>query len=381
MKFKFAAVLAASAVLCTGALAACGTEESGYSMTEAFILMEDLGYDGRLIDFIGALPDGEDTKIENITLNEEGEIVVTGADGSVLFLYKVPAADDGDDGTDAGESAAQQFKYTISPDGKYYTVTGLNSMLQNNLTLPAEYNGLPVKGLGDEALKYNLSLTGLTLPDCITHIGYYAFGDDSNLKSFIIPEDIEYIGDGAFNNCASLEYTEHGGALYLGSRTQPYKVLIKVTDTNIWSFAVPEGTKIIYDSAFRGCTSLTNVSLPEGLTQIGSSAFDGCSSLSAISIPSTVKYICSSAFDECSSLTAVTIPEGVTTLDGYAFARTSLMTVSLPRSITKIDSSAFYDVKTLSVVYYAGSEEEWKQIDEADRCEQLERAQIIYMAG
>ena len=44
------------------------------------------------------------------------------------------------------------------------------------------------------------------------------------------------------------------------------------------------------DSAFYGCSSLTEIDIPN-VTSIEGSAFEGCSSLASIKIPSNVDYI------------------------------------------------------------------------------------------
>ena len=75
----------------------------------------------------------------------------------------------------------------------------------------------------------------------------------------------------------------------------------------------------IGDSAFRGCSSLTNIEISAGVTSIGSYAFYNCSSLTSIEIPAGVTSIGSYAFYNCSSLTNIEIPAGVTSIGYEAF--------------------------------------------------------------
>ena len=89
------------------------------------------------------------------------------------------------------------------------------------------------------------------------------------------------------------------------------------------SFMAYNGKKVteyeIYDSAFRGCRSLTSITIPDSVTSIGYEAFYGCTSLTSVTIGNGVTSIGRSAFRGCTSLTSITIPDGVTSIGQYAF--------------------------------------------------------------
>ncbi|MDE6736923.1 MAG: leucine-rich repeat domain-containing protein, partial [Treponemataceae bacterium] len=59
------------------------------------------------------------------------------------------------------------------------------------------------------------------------------------------------------------------------------------------------------ESAFYGCTSLTDVTIPEGVTSIGVRAFEGCTSLTSVTIGDDVTEIGEYAFYDCTSLTTI----------------------------------------------------------------------------
>ena len=65
------------------------------------------------------------------------------------------------------------------------------------------------------------------------------------------------------------------------------------------TYSVKEGTKIICDSAFWYCSSLSEIVIPSSVTSIGDCAFYGCNSLSEIVIPSSITSIGDSAFYGC----------------------------------------------------------------------------------
>ena len=65
-----------------------------------------------------------------------------------------------------------------------------------------------------------------------------------------------------------------------------------------------------------------------------------------------------------SDLTSLTLEEGVERLE-YQSLRTSvsLSTIYLPKSLTLIGNYVTYELDSLHVIYYAGSEEDWKKIE------------------
>jgi hypothetical protein len=64
---------------------------------------------------------------------------------------------------------------------------------------------------------------------------------------------------------------------------------------------------VIADSAFGGCSRMTNIVIPDSVTRIGSYAFEDCSSLTSVVIPDNVTTIGNYAFDGCSSLENITL--------------------------------------------------------------------------
>ena len=66
----------------------------------------------------------------------------------------------------------------------------------------------------------------------------------------------------------------------------------------------------IENSAFSGCSSMTNLSLPQNLTYIGYDAFNACNILESITMPAATTTICGNAFANCSDLTIYTVQAG-----------------------------------------------------------------------
>ena len=191
----------------------------------------------------------------------------------------------------------------------------------------------------------NQNIESYIIPDSVTSIGNGAFSGCSSLSSIVIPNSATTIGEWAFSNCSSLKYisipksviclngnpfVNWDGKLECLSPNFIYegdvlfnkdkRKIISFRNQNIESYIIPDSVTSIGDSAFWGCSSLSDIVIPDGVTSIGDSAFWGCSSLSSIVIPESVTSIGDGAFSDCSSLFNIVIPNSVTSIGSDTFA-------------------------------------------------------------
>ena len=132
--------------------------------------------------------------------------------------------------------------------------------------------------------------------------------------------------------------------------------LLKAPGELSGAYSVKVGTRIICDSAFSFCRSLSEIVIPSSVTSIGKGAFSYCVSLSEIVIPSSVTSIGDSAFSSCDSLSKIVIPSSVTSIGKGAFFRChSLSEIVIPSSVTSIGDGAFYDCGSLSEIVIPSS--------------------------
>lgn len=215
-----------------------------------------------------------------------------------------------------------------------------------------------VTGIGRFAFIDCSRLTSVNIPNSVTSIGNSVFKGCRSLTSVDIPDSVTSIGSDVFS-CSGLSnitvnnnntnYCSIDGNLYDKNATVLIQYATGKTDS---SFITPDTVTSIGDGAFRGCSSLTNVTILNSVTSIGDYVFESCENLISVTISESVTSIGRNAFYGCSSLINVTIPNSVTSIDEYAFfCCTSLTSVDIPDSVISIGYWAFKGCSSLTSVY------------------------------
>ena len=203
-----------------------------------------------------------------------------------------------------------------------------------------------VTSIGDKAFYRCSSLTSFVIPNGVTRIGTWTFLGYSSLKEVAIPDSVTSIGDGAFWNCSSFlikyisipksviclngnPFVKWEGKLECLSPNFIYEddvlfnkdksKIISFRNKAVKSYIIPSSVTSIGNSAFAGCTSLSNIAIPSSVNSIGDKAFWDCCSLNSIAIPDSVTSIGDGAFCGCSSLKYISIPKNVICLNGNPF--------------------------------------------------------------
>lgn len=225
----------------------------------------------------------------------------------------------------------EPFEYEPNADGAY-TVTGYSGF-DDDVTIPAEYNGKPVTAVGDEAFRDNGNIIGINMPS-VTSVGTLAFYGCHSLRRAIMPS-VTDVAERAFHTCYSLADLSMPSVVNIGEQAfDNCKSLTSVT--------IPSTVATVSAAAFSYCEGLTSVTLPDGLTVIGDYAFDHCVSLKSIVIPDSVIDIGEGAFGDCKSLTSITIPSGITEIKKFTFNNCAkLREAFIPVGVTAIGDSAF----------------------------------------
>jgi hypothetical protein len=236
------------------------------------------------------------------------------------------------------------------------------------VAVPREIDGYRVVAVGPYAFYENSELESVLLPDTVKLIDSYAFALCTALKDVRLPASLKTINECAFFACESLpqltlpdalesiEVRAFSGCTRLESINIPDSVtsfgMYALENTAILEnnkgtlqidncivradrslngvFEIKDGTVVIGGGAFSGCGGLTGVSIPDSLRSICGSAFCDCVKLKEISIPDSVESIGRFAFDGCSSLTEIKIGIGASAIgEGVARNCPSLLSVTV----------------------------------------------------
>lgn len=255
-----------------------------------------------------------------------------------------------------------------------------------------ELEGIPIVGIGENALYNDTKINSLSLPSSIERVKSRAFWKASNLKNVTFADKgkgLKTIGMYAFADCSSLESIDLSNSSIteipenaFSNCTSLKTVKLPSTVTKIADDAFADCKKLeeiqglsnckiseIGKDAFAGCYNLktfdissatitslpdticsnmyalTSIHLPKTLTSIGTSALEGCKKLEEITGISDCKLtsIGANAFAFCSALKEVDLSKSsFTALPASAFAKdTALTSVKLPDSLTEIGEKAF----------------------------------------
>ncbi len=140
--------------------------------------------------------------------------------------------------------------YALNEDGASYSVIGRGKCSDAELTIPAEYQGLPVTRIGVDAFWNDEIVTSAFIPDTVTVMESYAFTGCGNLVSIRLSNSLTSIIRRAFQGCA-----------------------------NLASIEIPASVKVIESEAFRYCDKIDVIIIHNTLETIQDDAFYGADSI------------------------------------------------------------------------------------------------------
>lgn len=270
--------------------------------------------------------------------------------------------------------------------------------IKANISVPTN-----IKYIGESAFASCSNLISVDLQD-ITYLGNFAFSWCKNLKRVTLGDELDYIPEGAFQDCTSLEDITMGhwikscafddfGNLSFGQSaalkniyiTAPYppdlalgnfrtldlKIFVPKDSEDLYKAKYPENAHQIEGRNFvknneiwyysnDGAVSVNPnnfnakiisnkctrnygiITFDKDVTSIGESAFINYDNIETIILPESVVEIGSMAFSGCELLTKINIPHGVTSIKSGTFSGCkSLKSIELPSTIESIGYSSF----------------------------------------
>lgn len=174
-----------------------------------------------------------------------------------------------------------------------YEVTEIyNYAFSENEDLKSVILPIYLKTIGDSAFSYCSSLESLTIPEGVIRIGASAFEYCMYLEEISLPDSVISIGNSAFT--ATGYYLDnnnwYNNALYMNNcllSLMQYSYNEETEEKeliNLGDYSVKDGTKLIADGAFSYCLTLETITIPASVNVIGETAFDSCEVLTAINV-------------------------------------------------------------------------------------------------
>lgn len=375
MKRRFLlATLTATAACCLAlGLSACTKaaepEPRGITVSAAYTLATELGYEGTNAEFGYAVVDNAEKTIVNVYKNANGEIIVEYSDGTTQNLGRpshthsygnwrleatVTCTSDGRYTRTCSVCGDIDYKFIKAKGHTPYFITHSQSLHiyeckncneiisaehdfdENDVCGFCNYKADYTLGLtyviSDDRASYEVSATNKServdviipseyrgLP--VTGIRMNGFTSCLNLKSIAIPESVTKINNMAFANCQQL--TE---------------------------IALPQTLKSIGNSVFYRCTALEGLEIPESVTEVGTYIFRHCSGLKKINLPKSWTSVPTGMYAFCTGLESFELPENITSIGSNAFLNCAVTSVTIPETVTEIAAGAFNRCKNLETV-------------------------------
>ena len=331
------------------------------------------------VKFIGSYAFQNCTGISALTIPATVEYIAAGAFRGCSSLESINV----EEGNDFYYSVDNCI---IDASARTLLVACKNSVIPNDGSVVA---------IGEHAFDGCTGIETVVIPDSIEEIGDYAFfvcsssyhstfyaegnwrvntildsETQSGLKNVIFEgqPQIRILGNSAFSYCESLTTFEPPSSLIvIGSSA--FVACINLLENEDGIFYVGKwAVGYDYDYEYEHGYGITHISLREGTVGIADSAFSYCRSLVSVRLPSSITRISTGAFEDCSSLESVEIPSSVTMIDSYAFAWCSSLTSVVLKSneVVSIGYDVFYDspIEAIyvpaSVVNAYKSNEDWK---------------------
>ena len=244
---------------------------------------------------------------------------------------------------DNPENYESGWEYQVYNEKYYLSNYKDNGLKIGKLYLPEKIDELTISGIlnsndGNSILFNNSDdcnyFEKIVLPSNIIEVGSYAFTRLPKCTNVISKASEIKVNKGSFSNMTNLTAIE-GNIVFTETSSS-------VFENNIYlkNVTISENTSdMLPENSFRGCTSLKSISLPNVITTIDGFAFYE-SGLVSIELSDSLKIIGADAFYN-SKLESIKLPNSLEEIRRSSFSHNNLKVITIPKNVNFIDNGAF----------------------------------------
>lgn len=163
-------------------------------------------------------------------------------------------------------------------DSIYYSSSAKDTVIGCHPQLHAAVLSPNARVIANYVFQNHATLSSVSLPDGLIHIGHQAFAECYQLREVTIPRGVQFIGNNAFWGCQNLQTINFNAdsciEMCTGWQYDGYYYPVFIGCNNVTSINIGENVKRIPDFAFSDIPSLRGrIVIPDSVTYIGKRAF------------------------------------------------------------------------------------------------------------
>ena len=264
-----------------------------------------------------------------------------------------------------GSAWAQTFtqgdlKFTVTDAAAKTVSVAKANNIEGDLVIPStvtyggvDYTVTTIVGYGFSST----AITSLTIPASVDSIGKRAFGECGSLASIRIEDSAKPLklwrgNQGTFN------YSNGDKTFYIGRdlKLDADGNLFYNGTGNVTSVEFGNLVTYINNFLFKDSDKLNSLTIGSGVKTIGAEAFmssgDDTESVGelVVTMGENVETIGTSAFNSCSQLYSISLPTTLKNIDGWAFSKTGLTSLTIPAAVDSIGKRAFGECGSLASI-------------------------------
>ncbi len=164
--------------------------------------------------------------------------------------------------------------YTTSPYENGVAITGVDTSISGDITLPSYIGGNPVVAISHNAFEGCTAVTSVTIPEGVAVLGNNVFAGCTGLTSVSIPASTTTIGSSIFYGCTALETitVNSGNTAYYADGNCLIETSTRALIAGCKTSVIPEDVASIAYGAFKG-TGIASVTIMSNSITIGEDAF------------------------------------------------------------------------------------------------------------